>query len=130
MDGYYSAALLARIAAFCEMLCPGAESTEITRDGSTPLDAFECEVFSKRNHFTLTSVGGLVRVYVEPLDSREECPVLLCEVEASSEYAADELRAAVASVELLTAMRERGDFAGIRALRRMISGTLPIRHRH
>lgn len=131
MDGYFSAALLARIAVFAEMICPGAESSPITRDGNAPFDAFECEIFTSRNHFSLTSVGGLVRIFVEPLDSREESPVLLVEVEASSEHAADELRAAVASVELLTAMRSRGDFAGLRALRRLIDGSLPVaRHRH
>ena len=55
MDGYYSAALLARICAFAEMIAPGAESTQITRDGTAPSDAFECEIFTARNHFTLTS---------------------------------------------------------------------------
>jgi hypothetical protein len=64
------------------------------------------------------------------LDSHEECPVLLVEVEAASEHAADALRAAVSCVELLSAMRERRDFAGLRALRRMIDGSLPVvRHR-
>jgi hypothetical protein len=130
MDGYFSAALMARISAFAEMIAPGAESTQITRDITAPPDSFECEIFTRKNHFTLTSVAGLVRLFVQSLDSREECPVLLVEVEAVFEHSADTLRAAVASVELLTAMRERGDFAGIRALRRMISGTLPIRHRH
>lgn len=125
MDGYYSAALLARICAFGEMICPAAETSQITRDGSAPLDSFECEIFTARNHFTLTSCAGLVRLYVQGLDSREECSVLLVEVEAVSEHSADTLRAAVACVETLSAMRERHDHGGLRALRRMIDGALP-----
>ena len=109
------------------MICPGAESTQITRDGTAPSDAFECEIFTSRNHFTLTSVAGLVRLYVQSLDSREEYPILLAEVEAANERNTDTLRAAVSCVEVLAAMRERGDFAGIRALRRMLNNTLPIR---
>jgi hypothetical protein len=65
------------------------------------------------------------------LDSHEECPALLAEVEAANEHSADTLRAAVACVELLNAMRERNDHGGLRALRRMIDGALPVdRSRH
>ena len=131
MDGYYSAALLARICAFAEALSPGAESTSITRDGTAPYDAFECEIFTARNHFTLTSCGGLVRLFVQTLDSHEECPVLLVEVEAVSEHSADTLRAGIACAELLVAMRERHDNGGLRTLRRMIDDALPVdRRRH
>jgi hypothetical protein len=131
VDGYYSAALLARISTFAEMLCPSAESTQITRDGTAPYDAFEVEIFTARNHFTLTSVAGLVRLYVESLDSHEECPVLLVEVEAAAEYSADTLRAAVACVELFSAMRAHDDRGGLRTLRRMIDDALPVdRRRH
>jgi hypothetical protein len=131
VDGYYSAALLARICAFAEMLCAGSESTAITRDDSAPFDAFSCEIFTRKNHFTLTSVAGLVRLFVQSLDSREECPVLLVEVEAVNEHSADALRAAVACVELLSAMRDRHDRGGLRALQRMLNNTLPVdRSRH
>jgi hypothetical protein len=131
MDGYFSAALMAKIGAFAEMLCPGAETGQITRDSAAPPDSFECEIFTRKNHFTLTSVAGLVRVYVQSLDSCEECPVLLAEVEAVNEHSADTLRAAVACVELLSAMRERRDHGGLRALRRLIDGALPVdRSRH
>ena len=130
MDGYFSAALLARIAAFAEMICPGTESTQITRDGDAPFDAFTCEVFTKRNHFTLTSVAGLVRLYVQTLDSHEVEPVLLVEVEAANEGSADTLRAGVAVVETLNAMREHHDTGGLHALRRMITDALPVDRRH
>ena len=87
--------------------------------------------FGPINHFTLTSVAGLVRLYVQPLDSHEECPVLLVEVEAVSEHSADTLRAGVACVELLSAMRSHDDHGGLRTLRRMIDDALPVdRRRH
>jgi hypothetical protein len=131
VDGYFSAALLARICAFAEMLSPGAESTPITRGGDAPFDAFSCEVFTQKNHFTLTSCGGLVRLFVQPLDSHEDHPVLLVETEAVSEHSADTLRTGVAVAELLVAMRERHDHGGLRTLRRLIDDALPVdRRRH
>ena len=131
MDGYYSAALLARVSAFAEMLSPGAESTPITRDGDAPLDAFTCEVFTRKNHFILTSCDGIVRLYVQPLDSVAECPILLVEVEAVREHSVDTLRTGVAVAELLVAMRERKDHGGLRTLQRLISDALPVgRRRH
>jgi hypothetical protein len=131
MDGYFSAALLARIATFAEVIFPGAESTPVVRGSDAPLDAFTCEIFTNRNHFTLTSCAGLVRLYVQPLDSHEECPVLLVEVEAVYEHSADTLRAGVAVVETLAAMRDRQDHGGLRTLRRLIDDALPVdRRRH
>ena len=127
VDGYFSAELLARISTFAEMLYPGTESTQITRDASAPPESFECEVFTRKNHFTMTSLAGLVRLYFEPIDSREEFPVLLVEVEAANENSADTLRAAVSCVELLGAMRERNDRGGLRALSRLIDGALHVR---
>jgi hypothetical protein len=131
VDGYFSAALLARVSAFAEMLSPGAESTPITRDATAPADSFECEIFTARNHFVLTSVGGLVRLFVQSLDSRAECPILLTEVEAVRENSVDTLRTGIAVAELLATMRERHDHGGLRTLRRMIDDALPVdRRRH
>jgi hypothetical protein len=118
VDGYYSAALLARICAFAEALCPGAESTSIVRDGDAPLDAFEVEIFTARNHFTLTSCGGIVRLFVQLLDSVAECPVLLVEVEAVSEHSADTLRTGARRAEKTTPSTIRSPRQGASAVLR------------
>jgi hypothetical protein len=121
MDGYYSAAILARISAFAEMLSPGAETTPITRDGSAQPDAFSCGIFTRRNHYVLSSASGLVRLSVQELDSREPEPVLLCEVEAADEHACDALRFCVAAVEAIAVMRAQGNGAGLTMMRRLLN---------
>jgi hypothetical protein len=126
MDGYYSVQIMARLATFAEMLSEGAESTQIERAGDASADAFTCEIFTRRNHFSLSSCGGLVRINVQSLDSHEETSELLVEVEASHERSIETLRAIVSSVEAISAMKARQDFAGLRALRRMIDQSLPI----
>jgi hypothetical protein len=126
MDGYASAALMARISTFCEVLLDGAEITQIERAGDASADAFTCEIFTRRNHFSLSSSGGLVRISVQSLDSREETSELLVEVEASHERSIETLRAVVSAVESIAAMKARQDHAGLRALRRMIDQSLPI----
>ena len=126
MDGYYSVQILARLATFAEMLYEGAESTPIERDPGAGFDCFRCEIFSRANHFVLTSGAGLVRLSVQALDSHEEEPLLLAEVESSDEHALETLRALVSAAEGLSAMKARQDHAGLRALRRMIDQSLPI----
>jgi hypothetical protein len=108
------------------MLSEGAESTAVERDADAGYDAFRCEIFSHTNHFVLASGAGLVRLSVQALDSHEEEPLLLAEVESSDEHALETLRALVSAAEGLSAMKARQDHAGLRMLRRMIDQSLPI----
>jgi hypothetical protein len=98
---------------------PGTESTSIVRDGDGQLDAWSCEIYSKRNCYSLRSGGGHVRLFAEQLDDRTGDPVMLCEVKAD-EQGLDTLRVLLAGWEMVSELSVTRNARGLQGLLRAI----------
>jgi hypothetical protein len=116
MDGYASVSVFARLQAFGEaILGPGIETTPIVRSADDQLDSWSCEIYSRRNCYSLRSGGGHVRLFAEQLDDRNGELVLLGDVEPNEE-GLDTLRTLLAGWELISELSARRNGRGLQAL--------------
>jgi hypothetical protein len=126
MDGYFSAALLARIATFAEVIFPGAESTPVVRGSDDQFDHFTCSIFTHRFQYELVSAGGIVQLCAQSLDSAAPESTLIVEVEAADEHALDTLRTCLCAIEMVAALRKQKDVGGLHVLQRLIAEALGV----
>jgi hypothetical protein len=119
MDGYGAVSIMARIAAFAEMLC-NAETTPVERNVDDAVDRFTCQIFAHRCQYELTSAGGIVSLHAQALDSTATEPTLIVEVGVTDERSMDTLRACVSALEMISVARDQKNVAGLRMLQHVL----------